>query len=75
MKLSNQFGLGDLAHWVFRPFAYAIDAFWGTDLKHCEKCAERQAKWNALFSMPQWQWVVDAAVVAGILIFCLTIVF
>jgi hypothetical protein len=55
MKLKTMFGLGDAAALAFKPMAWAIDKVWGTDLLHCEKCAERRAKWNALFSRPAWE--------------------
>lgn len=52
--LTSRFGLGDLAYWAFRPLVYFVDAVWDTDMKHCEVCAGRRARWNASFSMPVW---------------------
>lgn len=47
------FGLGDLAYYAFRPFVYMTDAIWGTDLKDCDRCKERRARWNSLpYSQP-----------------------
>lgn len=40
--------LGDLAYYAFRPAVYLIDAIWGTDMRHCDRCKERRARWNAL---------------------------
>lgn len=48
MKTDPIFGLGDLAYYVFRPVVYSIDLVWGTDLRACDKCKERRAKWNAI---------------------------
>lgn len=47
-------GLGDLAYYLFRPVVYGIDAVWGTDLRHCDVCKERRARWNAALSIPLW---------------------
>ncbi len=40
--------LGDLAYYAFRPIVYAIDAVWGTDMRHCTVCKARRARWNRL---------------------------
>lgn len=48
------FGLGDLAHYLFRPLVYLIDWIWKTDLRDCTKCKRRRKQWNALFSVPRW---------------------
>lgn len=40
--------LGDLAYYVFRPAVYVIDFVWGTDLRHCQVCKKRRARWNNL---------------------------
>lgn len=48
------FGLGDLAYYLFRPFAYAIDAIWLTDLRHCDVCKARRKRWNEALSVPRW---------------------
>lgn len=39
-------GLGDLVAVVAHPVAKAVDGLLGTDLEHCQGCAERQADWN-----------------------------
>lgn len=52
--LKSNFGLGDLAYYLFRPVVYAIDFAWGTDLRDCDVCKARRARWNALFSIPGW---------------------
>lgn len=54
MMNKKTFGLGDLAYYLFRPAVWLVDAVWGTDLHSCERCAERRARWNWLFSVPQW---------------------
>lgn len=40
--------LGDLAHYAFRPAVLVIDVVWGTDLRDCDVCKARRARWNAL---------------------------
>lgn len=53
-KLEEPFGLGDLAYWAFRPFVYAIDWVWGTDMRHCDLCKERRVKWNGFGTVPNY---------------------
>jgi hypothetical protein len=60
------FGLGDLAYYAFRPFAYLIDWAWGTDLKACDKCHERRVLWNNLVSVPRWQAMAGAIVIIAL---------
>lgn len=52
--MKTSFGLGDLAYYLFRPVVYFIDWCWGTDLRHCEVCSGRRARWNAVASAPAW---------------------
>ncbi len=52
--MKNNFGLGDLAYYAFRPAVYAIDFVWGTDLRDCDLCKARRKRWNAVFSVPLW---------------------
>lgn len=40
-------GLGDLVAAVAQPIARAIDAVAGTDLQHCQSCAQRKGWLNA----------------------------
>ncbi len=54
MKTGTKIGLGDLAHWAFRPAVWIMDAVWGTDLSECEVCAARRARWNEALSVPLW---------------------
>lgn len=61
--MRTTFGLGDLAYYLFRPLAWAIDAFWGTDLLSCEKCRARRLLWNDAFSAPAWIWIAVVALV------------
>lgn len=63
-KLKAPFGLGDLAYWAFRPFVYATDWIWGTDMRHCDVCKARRARWNLLGSVPTYVPVSVLAVVA-----------
>lgn len=66
MFLTQSFGLGDLAHWLFRPAAFMIDLFWGTDLKHCDRCAERRSAWNRRLSLRLWAWLVLLTCAGGV---------
>ena len=50
----HPFGLGDLAHWVFRPVAYFSDIVWGADMRHCAVCRQRRERWNAILAVPRW---------------------
>lgn len=52
--MKTTIGLGDLAYYAFRPVVYAIDAMWGTDMRHCEVCAARRKRWNDAVSVPAW---------------------
>lgn len=47
-------GAGDLVRCLASPVAKFIDATLGTDIEHCQACAERQHKLNELlpFSAP-----------------------
>ena len=65
--LTTQFGLGDLAYYVFRPAIYLIDWVFGSDMKHCDVCKARRALWNEWVSAPVWIWVVSGSVAALIL--------
>lgn len=60
----NPFGLGDLAHYAFRPLVYFVDFCWGTDLKHCSVCKARRKRWNAIASVRGW--VAACLVVTGL---------
>lgn len=70
MNTTRPFGLGDLAYYVFRPAVYLIDWVWGTDLKDCDRCKERRAKWNSWISVPRL-----VAIGALILLLTLTVRF
>jgi len=65
--MKKQFGLGDLAHYVFRPAVYFTDWIWGTDMKHCELCAARRQRWNAVFSAPRWAILFFVTLGAGVI--------
>ncbi len=54
----NIFGLGDLAYYLFRPAVYAIDAVWGTDMRHCTVCKAHRARWNALPYSGAWAFLL-----------------
>ena len=41
-------GLGDLVAAIAQPIARAIDNVAGTDLQHCQACAQRKGWLNAL---------------------------
>lgn len=61
---NKRVGLGDVAHWAFRPVVYVIDWIWGTDLKDCDRCKERRARWNTKFSVPTWVFVLVVTISA-----------
>lgn len=58
------FGLGDFAYYLFRPVVYLIDLIWGTDLRHCDVCKARRARWNFVLSAPRWLAVIFAVTIA-----------
>lgn len=64
----NSFGLGDLAYYLFRPFAWAIDRFWGTDLMNCDRCHERRLLWNGWFSASPYFWLSLAILILVIIL-------
>lgn len=45
-------GAGDLARCLAGPVAKLIDAALGTDIEHCETCADRQRRLNELLPFP-----------------------
>lgn len=59
--------LGDLAYYAFRPVVYLIDAVWGTDLKDCDRCNERRARWNAL---PYSRLIATLLLASGLMAIC-----
>ena len=61
------FGLGDLAYYAFRPFVYFTDLVWGTDLRMCEVCKDRRAKWNKAFSLHPLLWLLVVVLIAIII--------
>lgn len=60
--------LGDLAYYVFRPVVYGIDFIWGTDMRHCEVCAARRQRWNALPYSGVWVGVIFTVTISAALI-------
>lgn len=38
--------MGTIFKWLIRPFVWAYDKVWGTDLLHCEVCAQREKEMN-----------------------------
>lgn len=62
--MNKQFGLGDIAYYLFRPGVYVIDWTWGTDLKDCDRCKVRRKLWNSWFSLPRWVWIILAVTIA-----------
>lgn len=64
---TKRIGAGDIVHWLFRPAVYFIDLIWGTDLRDCDRCKERRAKWNEKLSMPLWAFVLVVTML-GVLI-------
>jgi hypothetical protein len=65
---NKRIGAGDLAHWLFRPAVYLVDLVWGTDLRDCDRCKERRAKWNTKLSMPLWVFVLVVTMLAVLLV-------
>jgi len=51
--MKNTIGLGDIVHWAIRPAIYFIDWLMTSDMKHCDVCKARRARWNA-YSAPTW---------------------
>jgi hypothetical protein len=62
------FGLGDLAYYAFRPLVYFIDWVWQTDLRHCDVCKDRRARWNAVFGVPRWVALIFAVTMCALAI-------
>lgn len=52
--MNTPFGLGDLAYYLFRPFVYATDLIWGTDMRNCSVCKKRRKAWNSFGTVPCW---------------------
>ncbi len=71
MKKRRKIGLGDVAHWAFRPAVWAIDFVWGTDLHSCDACAARRARWNEALSVPLWLALAALTILGGVVIWWL----
>jgi hypothetical protein len=63
----KNFGLGDLAYYIFRPAVYFTDWIWGTDMKHCELCKARRKRWNIVASTPVWQLVLFVTICGAVI--------
>ncbi len=66
MDLHQSFGIGDAAHYAFRPLVWFIDLIWGTDLMQCEKCKRRRSRWNSRFAVPRWMALLAVTLLAVI---------